>query len=64
MILYNDKQNLTNQDIVKIKTFNLMDDESYDIQLKKFIKSNWKLEIDNKELNKRIKVALKTYGLK
>jgi hypothetical protein len=64
LILYNDKQNLTNQDIVKIKTFNLMDDESYDIQLKKFIKSNWKLEIDNKELNKRIKVALKTYGLK
>lgn len=41
-----------------------MDDESYDIQLKKFIKSNWKLNIDNKEFTKRIKMALKLYGLK
>lgn len=64
LILYNDKQDLTNQDIIKIKTFNLMDDESYDIQLKKFIKSNWKLNIDNKEFTKRIKMALKLYGLK
>ena len=63
MILYNNKQNLTNQDRIKIKSFNLMDDESRDVQLKKFIKSNWNIKTDNKEFNKRMKTALRLYGL-
>jgi hypothetical protein len=65
-ILHGDSQGLSKSDKEKAEKLDLMDDESFNLQLKKFIKSNWnlkELKITDRELDKRIKLALKYYDI-